>query len=94
MSDQVKFIDAVKYYQQNLLALASSMRDEEKRGVRIECERFIKNNPKLNEKFFAPDLTNREWILDYPSSRKGVLPYEMIQRPESLDITPEKDKFF
>ena len=53
ISDQVKFIDTVKYFQQSLSTLANSMNDEEKKGVRAECENFIKKAPKLNEKFFA-----------------------------------------
>ena len=62
--------------------------------MKVECEKFIKKDPKLDEKFFACNEIDREWILDYLSSGKGVIPYEMIQRPESLDIIPEKDHFF
>ena len=40
-----------KFFQQSLSALASSMSDEERNVVRKECEKFIRKNPKLNEKF-------------------------------------------
>lgn len=60
ISYQVKFIDTVKYFQQSLSALASSMIDEEKKGIRTECERFIKNDPKLNKKSFACSEIDRE----------------------------------
>ena len=88
------FIDTVKYFQQSLSALASSMDDEEKKGVRTACEKFIKKYPKLNEKFLACHETGRECILDYFSLGKGLIPYEMIQRPHSLDISPERGNFF
>ena len=33
-------------------------------------------------------------VLDYFLSKKGVIAYETIQRPESQDIATEKDFFF
>lgn len=94
ISVQVMFIETVKYFQQSLSGLPSSMNDEEEKGVRTGCERFIKKGPKLNEKFLARHETDREWILDYLSLGKGVIPYKMIQRPDSLDISPERGNFF
>ena len=44
--------------------------------------------------FLAYDKVDREWVLDYLSSGKGVISYEMIQRFESLDISPEEGSFF
>ena len=70
------------------------MSNEEKKGVRTECERFIKKDLKLNKTFFACNETDREWALDYLPSAKGVIPYEVIQRPDSLDITAEKGILF
>ena len=78
ISDQIKFIDTVKYFQHSLSTLANSMSDKEKKGLRIESENFIKKDPKLNEKFFTCNEINREWILNYLSSRKDVISYEMI----------------
>ena len=83
-----------KFFQQSLSALASSMSDEERNVVRKECEKFIRKNPKLNEKFQACDKVDREWVLDYLSLGKGVKPYEIIQRFDSLDISPEEGSFF
>ena len=42
----------------------------------------------------ACNKIDREWVLDYLPSGKGVIPYEMIQRCDSLDISPEKGSFF
>ena len=46
ISDQVKFIDTVKYFQQSLSTFANSMRDEGKKGVRIERGNVIKKRSK------------------------------------------------
>ena len=48
----------------------------------------------MNKNFFAYKKTDREWVLDYLSLGKGIIPYEMVQRPDSLDIAPEKGTFF
>ena len=48
ISDQVKFIDTYKYFQQSLSVLANTMSDEERLVVRSECKRFISRYPKLN----------------------------------------------
>ena len=50
---QIKFIDTYKFFQQGLSALASNMSDEERKSVRVECEKFIRKDPKVNEKFLA-----------------------------------------
>ena len=34
-----------------------------------------------------------DWILEYLSSGKGTIPYQMITDFDSLDIKPEKDFF-
>ena len=34
--------------------------------------------------------TDREWVLDYLSSGKGTIPYELITDFDSLNITPDK----
>ena len=78
ISDQVKFIDIYKYYQQSLSVLASTMNDEERLSVRKECEKFIIKDPKLGLKFQACSAVDQEWVLNYLSSGKGVIPYEMI----------------
>ena len=94
ISDQVKFIDMYKYYQQSLSVLASTMNNEERLSVRKECEKFIKKDPKLRLKFQACSTVDQEWILNYLSSGKEFVPYEMITRYDLLDIAPEKDSFF
>ena len=89
------FIDTIKYFQQSRLAvLANTMTDEERERVKNECKTFISRDPKLDEKFKVCSEDDQEWVLKYLSSGKGVVPYEMITRFDSLDISPEEGVFF
>ena len=72
MQNQVRFIDTVKYYQQILASLASSMTDIERASVRKNCSRF------LAEKLMLLTDEDEKWVLDYLSSGKGMIPYQMI----------------
>ena len=92
--NQIKFIDTLKYYEQSLSVLASTMTEQEKKSIRNECEKFIKNDQKLNKKLYKCTIEDRDWILNYLFSGKGVIPYEMITRFDLLDIAPENDVFF
>ena len=87
VQNQVRFIDTVKYYQQSLASLAASMTDTEKENVRKNCMRF------LAEKLMFLNNEQEKWILDYLSSGKGMIPYQMITELSSLEIKP-KDVFF
>ena len=62
--------------------------------MKKECEKFIKNDQKLNEKFNKCSYEDREWILNYLSSSKGAILYEMITRFDSLDIATKNNAFF
>ena len=92
--DQIKFIDTLKYYEQSLSVLASTMTEQEKESIRNECEKLIKNNQRLNKIFYKCTTEDREWILNYLFSGKGVIPYEMITRFDLLNIAPENNVFF
>ena len=94
IANQVNYIDTYKYYQQSLSVLVSTMTDEERFCVKKECKKFIENDPKLNVKFQKCSDVEKELILDYLSSGKGVISYEMITRFDLLDIAPANDTFF
>ena len=85
--NQVRFIDTVKYFLQSLGNLANSMADIERENVRKVCRRF------LAEKLMFLTDEDEKWVLDYLSSGKGMIPYQMITDFDSLQITPE-DGFF
>ena len=84
---QVRFIDTVKYYQQSLASLADSMTDIERANVRKNCRRF------LAEKLMFLTDEEEAWVLDYLSSGKGMIPYQMINDFDSLKKVPKEDFF-
>ena len=87
IQNQVRFIDTVKYYQQSLASLASSMTDIERANVRKNCRKF------LAEKLMYLTDEDEQWVLDYLSSGKGMIPYQMITDFNSLEIVPKADFF-
>ena len=87
IQSQVRFIDTVKYYQQSLASLASSMTDIERANVRKNCRRF------LAEKLMFLTDEDEAWVLDYLSSGKGMVPYQMITDFDSLKKVPKEDFF-
>ena len=86
IKNQMRFIDTVKYFQQSLGSLADSMTDTERENVKKICRRFLAEKSFLNDE-------DEKWVLDYFSSGKGMIPYQMITDFDSLQITPE-DVFF
>ena len=36
---------------------------------------------------------NEKWVLDYLRSGKGMIPYQMVRKIDSLDIKPEDCDF-
>ena len=75
-------------------ALAESLIDKEKSAISKECEKIIKNNPKLSKKFLSCSEKEQKWILNYLSTGKGSRTYEMITEYDSLDIVPDDGEFF
>ena len=95
ISNQVRFIDTIKYFQRSLANLASSMNDVEKQSIRDIFARVL--HDKLP--FCLPD--DREWILDYLAKGKGTIPYQKITELDSLLSRPpfgqeffDKDDFY
>ena len=80
--NQVRFIDAVKYFQQSLEGLANSMTEIKRANVKKICRQF------LGEKLMFLSKKDEEWVLDYLSSGKGMIPYQMITDINSLEIKP------
>ena len=87
IQNQLRFIDTIKYYQQSLANLASSMTDIERANVRKNCRRF------LSEKLMFLIDKDKAWVLDYLSSGKGKIPYQMITDFDSLKKIPKEDFF-
>ena len=73
ISNQVKFIDTIKYYQQSLAVLAGTMTDQEGLSIKKESKKFMRKDTKLNEKFKKWSVEDQEWVLNYLSTGKGII---------------------
>ena len=93
IGNQVQFIDTIKYFQQSLGALASSLTSPEKAEIYKECDRYLLKNENFSKKFLSLDKKDREWVLEYLSSGKGTIPYELMTDYDSPNISPDKDFF-
>lgn len=63
------------------------MTDIEREKVKKICRRF------LGEKLIFLNEKDEEWVLDYLSSGKGGIPYQMITDFDSLSIKPRQEFF-
>ena len=86
IQNQVRFIDTVKYFQQSFDNLTSSMREIEKKNVRKNFKRL------LADKLFS-NKDQENWVLDYLTSGKGIIPYQVITNLDSLN-SPQKMVIF
>ena len=93
IDSQVKFIDTIKYYQQSLASLAKSVDQTEKSRIRSSRQKFIEKSPTYSGNFSSLSGENKEWVLEYLSGGKGVIPYEKIKSHEYLNCVPE-GKYF
>ena len=94
IGNKVMFIDTIKYFQQSLGKLVNSLIDSEKLTIQTECKKFIKKDENLSKKLNSYTKEDQERVLDYLSTGKGTIPYEIITRYNSLDISPKDGKFF
>ena len=88
IQNQVRFIDTIKYFQQSLENLAASMTDIEKNNVRETSKRFLAFD------LIFLDQEQQDWILDYLTSGKGIIPYQMITTVDSLETEPKNGACF
>ena len=86
--NQVRFIDTVKYFQQSLASLAASMTDIEKQNVKKNFKKI------LADRLLFCNEEQENWVLDYLTSGKGIIPYQMVTDFDSLNLTPEDGVFF
>ena len=94
IGNQVRFLDTVKYYQQSLAALASSLTDDKKAAIYSKCEKYLLSDSALSKTFIYCTKEWKKWVLSYLSSGKGTIPYELVGDFDSLSIAPEDGDFF
>ena len=84
------FLDTIKYFQQTLASLVNNLTDNEKQSIQKEGKKFISKDESLFKKFKECTENDQEGIINYLSSGKGVIPYEMITTFDSLNISPQE----
>ena len=95
IADQVKFIDMIKFYQVSLHELAPSMEPIEQENMRKFLIHFLETYPKFKVKCGFLSVEEQNWVIDYLSGDKGVIPYEKIKGWGDLNAVPSpKEKFF
>ena len=93
IGNQVQFLDTIKYFQQSLSGLASSLIDKEREAIYRECEKFLLSDSIPLKRFRLCTKDEKKWVLDYLSSGEGTIPYELITDFDSLNMVPDKEFF-
>ena len=70
------------------------MTKEQKQKIKNESLKFIENNQKLSTKLHSCSVENCESVLNYLSSGKSTISYEMITRFDLLGTAPEDEVSF
>ena len=96
---QGKFIDSIKYYQKALASLVAIANEEEKVNISNCCQKFLLQNEHCSSVFKSLTDEEKNFLLDYFSEGKGVIPYERLKSYEDLDAESEggffaKTEFF
>ena len=61
----------------------------------IEKQNVKKNFKKiLADRLLFCNEEQENWVLDYLTSGKGIIPYQMVTDFDSLNLTPEDGVFF
>ena len=92
--DNFKFIDSIKYYQTSLGKLSETMSDEEKSRAAKLIEQFIATHSYFSGVWEDMNFLQRKRIIDIVVSGKGIIPYEKIEKIDSLSCKPENGVFF
>ena len=88
IGSQVRFIDFIKFFQTSLDKLASNITD--KRVLRKTFELLLCEQIEQ-----VDSVEDREWVLNYLTSGKGCMPYQIVDSLDSLLKTPpEGEKYF
>ena len=93
ISDQVKLIDVVKYYQQSLANVAENCDKIERENIKKSSLHFLENHPKYCTKFKKLTENEKKFIEEYLSVGKGVIPYEKVKNWSDLDSHPNGEFF-
>ena len=91
ITGEIKFIDSLKYYQNSLAELASTLSDEEKISVKKLTEQFFNQHDYFCKVWPYLNSKKKEQVLQIASEGKSVIPYELIINMDSFFQTPENE---
>ena len=88
---EIKFIDSLKYYQQSLAELTSSMEEKEIGKARTQMDSFLKTHQYFSTVWPFLSPFKKEKILKITCEGKGVILYEIVTGMDSFFLKPEND---
>ena len=99
ISNETELIDSLKFYQQSLGKLYSTLTADEKIAVKKLTEKFLNGHYYFSTVSPFLSLKKKDKILEIISEGKGTIPCEIIVDMESFFIKPdsefwEKTEFF
>ena len=94
MIDNIKFIDAMKYYQNSLGKLASTLTDIEKNRVEVLTKQILMQHRYFLKTWLMLTGKQKNQILKIIVSGKRVIPYEKTDAIDALQKDPEDGIFF
>ena len=89
--DKFKFTDTMKYYQSSLGKLSETLTEKEKDNITKLTVQFLVNHDYFLIVWDQMSLDQKNKVIEIIVS---VIPYEKIERIDSLSIKPEDGFFF
>ena len=91
ISNEIKLIDSLKFYQRSLSELSSTLTEEEKNAVKFLTNQFLNHHYYFSTVWPYLTAKIKEKILVIIANGKGIIPYEFTVNMESLFLTPDKE---
>ena len=93
--DNFKFIDTIKYYQTSLAQLSETITEVEREKIKTLTVPFLSTHSYFSTVWRELNLDQKNKVIDIIVGGKGVIPYEKIEKIDSLcSVTPEDGIFF
>ena len=91
ISNEIKLIDSLNFYQRSLSELSSRLADDEKKAVKALTENFLNHHYYFSTvlPYLTPNIKNN--ILNIIAEGKGIIPYEIIIDMNSFILKPDKE---
>ena len=91
ISNEMKLIDSLKFYQRSLGELSPTLTLQEKTAVKNLAENFLNEHHYFLTIWPYLSINKKKKNLEIIAEGKGVISYEIIVNMESFFIKPDKD---